>query len=115
MGSARTPYETLFESHSVTILGRFYAGDARNRAKFKVISETVTAFVKVADVLCTNGRVHIVDTVLVPNVPLASIAATAAIWDGSSGTGQPRRYSVWRWSIHSLRPNRCCICSHLAN
>jgi len=82
--SARTPYETLFESHSVTILGRFYAGDARNGAKFKVISETVTAFVKVADVLCTNGIVHIVDTVLVPNVPLATIAATAASWFGGA-------------------------------
>merc|ERR1712166_1064187 len=82
--SARTPYETLFEGHSVTILGRFYAGDARNGAKFKVISETVTAFVKVADVLCTNGIVHIVDTVLVPNVPLATIAATAASWFGGA-------------------------------
>merc|ERR1712166_529028 len=84
--SARTPYATLFESHSVTILGRFYGGDARKRPEvaFKVISETVTAFVEVADVLCTNGIVHIVDTVLVPNVPLATIAATAASWFGGA-------------------------------
>jgi len=79
-------YETLFEGHSVTTFARFYGGDDRDGAKFKVTSETVTAFVTVEDVLCTNGRVHIVDTVLVPNVPLASIAATAAIWDGRSGT-----------------------------
>merc|ERR1712166_604640 len=84
--SARTPYETLFESHSVKILGRFYAGDARKRPEvaFKVISETVTAFVEVADVLCTNGIVHIVDTVLVPNAPVATIAATAASWFGGA-------------------------------
>merc|ERR1711865_454054 len=80
--SARASYETLFEGHSVTLFSRFYAGDDRKGGIFKVVSETVTAFVTVADVLCTNGVVHIVDTVLVPNVPLASIATTAANWFG---------------------------------
>jgi len=84
--SARASYETLFEGHSVTLFSRFYAGDDRKGGIFKVVSETVTAFVTVADVLCTNGVVHIVDTVLVPNVPLASIAVTAATWYGRSGT-----------------------------
>merc|ERR1712166_1158761 len=80
--NARTPFETLFEGHSVTTLKRKYAGDTGGI--FKVISETVTAFVTVADVLCTNGIVHIVDAVLVPNAPLATIAATAASWFGGA-------------------------------
>ena len=76
--------ETLFEGHSVSFFKRFYKEDNRPRnAVFKVKSETTTAFVTVADVLCSNGIVHIVDTVLVPNVPLASIAVTAANWVGS--------------------------------
>merc|ERR1711865_359280 len=88
-GGARASYETLFEGHSVTLLGRFYAGDDPKEhlpagVRFKVISETVTAFVSVVDVFCTNGVVHIVDTVLVPNVPLATIAATAASWFGGA-------------------------------
>jgi len=86
-GGARASYETLFEGHSVTLLSRFYAGDDPKEhlpagVRFKVISETVTAFVSVVDVFCTNGVVHIVDSVLVPNVPLASIATTAANWFG---------------------------------
>jgi len=75
--------ETLFEGHSVSLFKRFYSDDNRGNAVFKVKSETTTAFVSVADVLCSNGIVHIVDTVLVPNVPLASIAVTAANWVGS--------------------------------
>merc|ERR1711865_870069 len=38
-------YETLFEGHSLTTFGRFYGGDDRDGAIFKVTSETVTAFV----------------------------------------------------------------------
>jgi len=74
--------ETLFKGHSVSLFKRFYKEDNRQGEIFKVMSETITAFVSVADVLCTNGIVHIVDRVLVPNTPLASIATTAANWVG---------------------------------
>jgi len=74
VGDASKSYETLFAGHSVQ-LNNHKVGPHN---AFKVVSETNTVFVSYSSTaLCANGVVYIVDAVLVPNAPLASIVNTA--------------------------------------
>jgi transforming growth factor-beta-induced protein len=57
--------QPLFSGHSLTVeLGR------RNSVSIKAEGNTV--LVSMANRLCTNGVVHVVDAVLLPNIPLAT-------------------------------------------
>merc|ERR1711957_437837 len=67
----------LFKGHSLSVdLSKSCAGDGTycrpcagsgNFCEVKIMSETVSAMITIGDIKCTNGVVHVVDAVLVPN------------------------------------------------
>jgi len=57
----------LFSGHSLGV-------DLEEKGRVRIVGENNAVTVTLADVLCTNGVVHIVDAVLVPNLALAATA-----------------------------------------
>jgi len=90
----------LFSGHSL--------GVNLEEGKVRIVGETNAVTVTTADVLCTNGVVHIVNAVLIPNLALAATAEVASTCQEEGTEVSSHNEGLSKCCSNKSRTNRRC-------